>query len=492
MRPFSARSTPAESEPPVHKLIRMFQSETAEIRELPGPVRARIAVTLIAAMFAALVLIACFYQVDRVVTSTFGQLVTSDPTIVVQALDPSIIKTIDVKEGERVKAGHVLATLDPTFAAADVNTLRLQLSSLKAEIARCEAELANRPFTYEGDDQPGGKQYAALQKAFFDQRKSQFDSQVEAYDELIAQNKATMARLKEDQNLYSYREKANKEIEDIRAAEAAHEWGSRLLLLQQTDLKLEVQRLLEADQNSLIETQHQLDATTATRAAFVQQWWAQTTQELINARNQRDSAQEQLDKAAKHQELVTLQAPEDAIVLRVADLSVGSILQQGQSFIELAPLRSPIEAEVYVMPRDVGFIRHGDNAVIKLDEYYYIEHGYLTGKVEWISAGTFTASQITTAGAIGAAGTSPGGSSALSSGSNPTSAPDTSLSQLNGPYYKARIRISKIELKDVPEDFTLTPGMTLEADVSVGTRSLFWYLMRGAARGVGESMREPK
>lgn len=483
--PFIRPKAPAD----IDRLIVMFQSESAEIRGTPSPRRTHVTIHLLTAMLVVLVAATIFYPIDRVVTSTFGQLVTTDPTIVLQALDPSIIKTIDVKEGERVKAGQRLATLDPTFAAADVDTLRLQLSSLKAEIARCEAELADKPFHYTPDNEPGAKQYAALQQSYYDQRKSQFDSQVHAYDELIAQNKATIQRLRADQDFYGNRDKVNKEVENIRSAEAAHEWGSRLLLLQQTDLRLEVERYQEADRNSLVETQHQLDATVLTRTAFVQQWQAQTSQELINARNARDSAQEQLDKALKHKDLVTLEAPQDAVVLHLADLSVGSILQQGQTLVELAPIHSPIEAEVYVLPRDIGFIRVGDETTIKLDPYNFIEHGWLVGKVEWISAGTFTAAQMATGGSIPIAGTSPSDSS--TSGPGGTTNGSSPPIQLNTPLYKARIAITRIELKNVPEDFQLLPGTTLSADIHDGTRSLFWFLVRGIVRTFDESMREP-
>ena len=479
----------ARREPSPDQVIRAFQSETAEIRERPGPVRAHLAVLLLAGMFVSLIVVTIFYPMDRVVNSAFGQLVTTDPTIVVQALDPSIVKSIDVEEGDRVKAGQQLATLDPTFAAADVNTLRLQLSSLKAEIARCEAELNNQPFNYEADDEPGAKQYASLQRAYYDQRKTQFNSQVHAYDELIAQNKATLVRLQTDQSFYNDREQVNKEEEDIWDSLASHEWGSRIQLLQSKDLRLEVSRFQEVDRNSIVETQHQLDATVSTREAFIQQWWAQTSQELINARNQRDAAQEQLEKASKHQDLVSLQAPEDAIVLRLDPISVGSILQPGQELFQLAPLRSPVEAEIYVSPQDIGFIRVGDETTVKLEPYNFVEHGWLDGKVEWISAGTFTASQTSTGGSIPAAGTSPAGSA--SSGGAGAPSQSNPLSQLNGPFYKARISITKIDLKEVPPDFQLLPGTTLTADIHVGTRSLFWYLARGIVRTYDESMREP-
>ena len=63
---------------------------------------------------------------------------------VFQALDPSIIKSIDVKEGDIVGAGQLLATLDPTFAAADVEQLKQQIASLKAQVVRATAEQKQR------------------------------------------------------------------------------------------------------------------------------------------------------------------------------------------------------------------------------------------------------------------------------------------------------------------------------------------------------------
>ena len=59
------------------------------------------------------------------------------------------------------------------------------------------------------------------------------------------------------------------------------------------------------------------------------------------------------------------------------------------------------------------------------------------------------------------------------------------------PYYKGRISISKVELTNVPSDFRLMPGTTLTADIHVGVRSAFLYLVTGLVRGYSEAMREP-
>ena len=83
------------------------------------------------------------------VNSSAGKIVTKTELInVFQALDPSLIKSIDVREGDQVEAGQLFATLDQTFAKADAKQLKLQIASLEAQNARDEAELANKPLVF--------------------------------------------------------------------------------------------------------------------------------------------------------------------------------------------------------------------------------------------------------------------------------------------------------------------------------------------------------
>jgi hemolysin D len=165
------RFAPAQQRnPSPDALIRVFQSETGEVREDPEPAQLRWTLYGLAVLLAAMLAVSVFMQMDRVITSSAGQIVTTEPTIVLQALDASIIKSLDMQEGERVKRGQLLATLDPTFASADVSAATLQIASLEAQIARTEAELAHRSF-----DPPAGTTpeaaYMALQKAYYVQRK---------------------------------------------------------------------------------------------------------------------------------------------------------------------------------------------------------------------------------------------------------------------------------------------------------------------------------
>ena len=458
MRSFRSDPTPRSNAAP-DKVVRLFQSETAEIVEAPEPAGVRITFHVLGLFLITLIVLSLVTRLDRVVSSSSGTIVTTQPTSVVQALDAAIIKKISVRDGERVKAGDELATLDPTFAAADVEALKLQIASLDAQVARCEAELAGRPYEPKPTANAAENRYAELQKALYSQRKAQLEGQVRAYDEQIRQYTAAVTKYQYSEWRYKDRAKLAQEVEQMRATLAAAQVGSRLALLASTDQKTEILRNVEFDHNSLIEAQHQVEATTATRNAFAQQWLAQTSQDLVTARNQRDAALQQLEKATRHQDLVRLTAPEDAVVLQMAKLSVGSVLKGGEALLYLAPLNSPVEAEARISPQDIGFVRVGDTVKLKLDAFNFIEHGMVLGTVRWISEGAFTVDD-----------------------SNNTAVP---------PYYKVRVALTDTNLRNVPSSFRLIPGMSLAADIHIGTRSVLMYVISGAVRGAQEAMREP-
>ena len=142
------------------------------------------AVLTLIAMVAALFGFTPFVDIDRIVTSTSRTIVATEALNTVQALDPSIIKTIDVREGDVVQQGQLLATLDPTFAAADVDQLRQQLAGLDAQIARAEAEQAGTAYK-PAPELLSQSPYVALQLSLFEERAAQLDAQVRSFDEKI-------------------------------------------------------------------------------------------------------------------------------------------------------------------------------------------------------------------------------------------------------------------------------------------------------------------
>ena len=238
----------------------------------------------------------------------------------------------------------------------------------------------------------------------------------------------------------------------MRATLAEHGTGSQLNMFLAQDTRLELLRTIDNTHNSLLEAQHQLDSIKADRKAFIEQWNASLSQDLVTTQNSLDGATSSYDKAMKHQDLVRWTAAEPSVVLTLAKLSIGSVLKPGDPFITLMPLDTRLEAEIKIASRDVGFIRPGDNCVMKVDAFNFSEHGTaVEGKVRWVSEGAFTTGDD----------------------GQPIDA-----------YYKARCSVDGTNFKDVPKNFRLIPGMTLTGDVNVGTRSVGMYLLGGMLKGI--------
>lgn len=371
-------------------VIQQFQSEADAINEAPQPKWARITIAVLTGLFLSVVAIMCLTKMDRVVTSVSGKMVSMELTNLFQALDPSIIKSIDVREGDEVVKGQLLATLDPTFAAADVKQLKQQAADLRAQIERDEAQLNKRPFVFPQQADSEAPRSVAEQKEFYNQQVAQYKAQINSFDAKINQTQATIKKYEADASRYQQREQIARQIEDMRATLAAHGTGSQYNLLISQDQRVDLLRTIEFDHSSLVELQHTLASIMADRDAFIQQWSTQLSQDLATARGTLDTTQASLEKALRHRDLVRFIAAEDSVVLTVATVSVGSVLKEGDTLFTLIPMNAPVEAEIRVASRDVGFVRAGDRCVLKIDAFNYMEHGTAEGSVRWISDNAFT------------------------------------------------------------------------------------------------------
>lgn len=441
-------------QPDPRRQLVAFRSEADALGMEGEPRTARLTLFILAGALAAGLGLASQATIDRVVSGT-GQLVTREPTVVVQSLNRAIIKSLHVREGDRVRAGDVLATLDPTFTEADVAQLEVQIESFDAEIARLEAELAEQPL-------PEGlsPRYAELQRNLMLQRRAQRAEELRSLEARIAQLEATTAKHGADQRRYAERAKIMKEVEGMRQQLADKQYGSRLQLLQAIDQRMELARQAELEANSLVEARHQLETARAERAAFNEQWRTEIRSSLVERRTARDGAAEQLAKARKNHDLVTLKAPADAIVLNAAKLSVGSVLTEATPLFTLVPTDAPIEAEVSIDARDIGHIRPDDAVIVKLESFNYMQHGFAEGRVRVVSEDAFTTKA------------------------------DDSRAPVR-PYYRALVTVDRAALHDVPNGFRLIPGMPVTADIKIGTRNVLTYVAHGLTRSFREGMREP-
>ncbi len=456
-----------QDEAEAERAINDFQSDTAEIENQPEPALTRVTLYATTLLIVTAIVWASVSRIDRVVSAT-GRLVSTETPIIIQPFDTAILKSVNVRAGDIVKAGQVLATIDPTFAQSDIGQLTVRLKTAEAGISRLEAELAGETYKPPAD-LPA--EVALGQLGLWRNRQAQFSAQVQSFDERIARTRAVMTNSQiEVTNLTAQLQKW-KEIEDIRTTLAASQVGSKLNALAATANRLDIERNLSTAKSTEQQSRHELDDLKAQREAFIQQWKNTVAQELIQQRTERDVLAEQMAKARKREELVTLTAPVDAVVLEVANRSVNSVAQAAEPLFTLVPINAPLEAVVQIDGREIGFIREGDPVALKFDTYNYLEHGAAEGVVRTISDDSFSVEDRT--GGITKANANSG-----------AAAP-------KGLFYRAHIKLTSVNLRNVPEGFRLVPGLPLTADVKIGNRTIMAYFLKPLLGSINESMREP-
>jgi hemolysin D len=449
---------------PTLPVILEFQSPSTAIINYPVPQRAQYTAWLVTSMFVACVVTMGVIKVDQVVTAQ-AKVVSKSPTLVVQPMETSIVREIDVREGEAVHAGQVLARLDPTFAAADLGADAGQVANYQAQVERMQAEVQDKPFTYAGLD-PN----LSLQAAIYAQRKSQYDFTLEDYKQKADSLIQAIARANSDAAGYRDRLQVAQSVEQMRRDLERLQVGSRLNTLAAVDNRAEMARSLANSQEQALGAQRDLGSMLAQRDSFIQQWHADVADKLAEAVTQLTTARQSLEKDQLRRQLVELRAGRDATVLTVAKVSVGSVLQSGQQFITLVPSDAPLEVEANILGSDDGYVHVGDSVALKFDTFPFTQYGMAYGTVRIISADSFTA---------------------VDDERNPTSSLPISQQAGMQPFYRARVTIDRIALHDVPSGFRLMPGMPVTADVKVGKRTVLEYLLERILPITKEGMREP-
>lgn len=433
-------------------LLEFLPDAKAIERRLPGEGSRATLYALFALIVVAMVW-ATFSQLDRVVTGR-GRLVTPLANLVVQPLEPSVLKTINVRLGQVVRKGDILATLDPTFTSADAGQLTIRAETLDARTRRLEMELGGGAA---GATRPAKGDKLRQEMNVLVERRAAYEARMRQFGEQIAKLQASAVTNQQEQKALGERLRQLSEIEEMYKKLEADKFGSRALVLQAAEKRLEVERDYTVARNREAEIRREIAAAEAERTTFTRAYRQRAEEELSDTRQQRDEASQQLTKAKRREQLINLTAPEDAVVLEIGKKSVGSVVKDGEQLFVLVPLNAVLEAEVEISPADVGELRVGDPVRIKVDAFPFQKHGVLEGKLMTVGAD-----------ALG----------------RQTAGGDTNY------YYVARVALEKTDLKLLPASARIFPGMTIQGELVVGRRTVLSYFLYPIIRVLDESLRE--
>ena len=434
---------------------------------LTAPPKQRLVVWLMVGLVAFAVVALAILKVDIVVSAN-GKIVTRDSEIVIQPVEMSVVRSVAVKMGQHVKAGDVLATLDPTFTKADQDELTAKLRTLDATFNRIDAEVAGRVY-----DPPNPDPDELTQRDVFRKRHDEYIAKLGAAEHKVEQAKSDLASHQaEAKSLQEQIQLAN-QAQDIYQQLVAKDLASKLKLLDASQRLVDAKSRLETNLGEQQKLREQIAGAEADRDGFVQEWQRKLVEDMAQTRSDRDAAAARLSKAQLRHDLDVMTAPEDATVLDVAPRPRGSVLKEAETLMRLVPTADPLVVEVQVDTRDVARLHLGDRATIKMEALPWQQFGLAYAELKALTPDTLS------------------DDNARETGAESTS-PELKTQTKQSPiHYRARMELRETRFRNLPDGFTLRPGMRVVADIKVGRRPILDYVLNPITRVLNESLREP-
>jgi hemolysin D len=434
---------------------------------LTAPPKQRVVLWLMVCLVAFVASALAILKVDIVVSAN-GKITTGDKEIVIQPVETSVVRSIAVKMGQQVKAGDVLATLDPTFTEADRDELTAKLRTLNATFDRQDAEISGRVYD-PSDPNPD----EATQRDVFRKRHDEYAAKLGAAVHKVEQARSDLAaHLVEAKSLQDMIRFASQE-EDIYQQLVAKDLASKVKLLDASQHRVDAQARLDTNLGEQQKLKEQIAGAEADRDSFVQEWQRKLSEDMAQTRSDRAATAARLSKAQLRRQLTVMRASEDATVLEVAPRPAGSVLKEADTLMRLVPSNAPLLFEVQVDTRDVARLHLGDRATIKLEALPWQQFGLAYAELVALTPDTLTDDNSRETG-------------------EEASSPELKTQAKQGPvHYRARLELRETRFRNLPDGFALRPGMRVVADIKVGHRTILSYLLNPITRVINESLREP-
>ncbi|GLQ07190.1 HlyD family type I secretion periplasmic adaptor subunit [Sneathiella chinensis] len=381
-----------------------------------------------------------------------GEVVPQDHVKVVQHLEGGIIQKIHVREGSRVEQGAPLMQLDLAVNAINEEALKIQLESLRIKRARLIAESEGAAPVYPASYLPGIGAVLEAEKKTYASRMAQLEAKRKIMEEIATQKALDVeqlqlkyAALKSDLAVSRRKFAMSRELLDANLTPK----------IEHLQLEIELTRL-EGELKSLKPALPRAEAAAKEARERVREeelgFRRMAFDELGATEREIARLKELLVTAGEQVTRTTIRSPIDGIVKNLRINTVGGIVRPGDAVMDIVPSSDKLVVEARLNPADRGFVRVGQEAMVKLTSYDYFTYGGLKGKVANIAA-------------------------------------DASSDENGNPYFKVIVETDEVQGPD-QGGFLVTPGMQALVDIHTGRKPVIDYLLQPVLKLRHESFRE--
>lgn len=314
--------------------------------DLPRPHGSRLGIAIIVTGLLVLLIWAAFSKIDQV-TRASARVIAAERTQVIQTPDAGVVTKLHVREGDVVKTGQLLVTLEKERAQAAVDDSKAKVAALRITVSRLQAEVYGKPLRFESD--------------------------LLVYSDYI----------RNQTDLYNRRQTAfNGDI------------GSLQRMLKIADRELQINSRLVATFDVSVAEVLRLERAAADISAQItnrrNKYFQDSQTEMTKAQEDLNTQQELLRDRIQVLDHTELLSPANGIVNNIRATTLGAVLRAGDTVLEISPTDGDLIAEAKVNPSDIAFVEVGQTAFVKLDAYDSSIFGALTGRVTYVSPDSLT------------------------------------------------------------------------------------------------------
>ena len=435
-----------------------FAPEIIRAQHQPPSPLPRVVLYALLALFGIMLVWAFAGRLD-VVAVAQGKLVPQSFLKIVQPAESGIVREILVREGDEVKEGQVLVRMDTRLSEADSKTLEVELHRRRLQLSRIDAELAGAPM----------KRLAGDPADVYAQTEAQFRARRQAYLDALGTEQATLLKAQHDlQGANEIQSKLQKSVPihkdqaDSWNKLAKEGFAGRLLALERQRTYIESEQDLKAQTQNVASLKAIISQSEKRVAQITSNYRQQLQNERVEAEGVYHKLQQDWDKQQHRNSLLELKAPQAGLVKDLATHTPGTVVAPGTILLTLVPQDEPLVAEVWVGNIDAGFVQDNQKARIKLAAYPFQKYGMLDGVVKQISADS----------------------------QEKADANGQPVKALQEAAYRALISLNSGHLESRGQRLRLVPGMLVNAEIHLGTRSVLEYLLSPVQKVAHEAGRE--
>lgn len=431
---------------------REFLPAALEIMETPPRPLGRILAVVIGAFFVIAIVWAALSPIDIVAVAD-GKVVPTGQIKVVQPFQSGVVNAINVREGIRVDQGDILIELDATEAETNRQRVELDLARAELDHAIAIALLSHDPGSTFVAPQEIDVELVRFAEASIHERWQNFQSSLaentSEYQRLEstivalqAQEQAGIETLNEVDALYASLEK----LDAVGLSTNSQIANMRLQLISN---KSQLQNLTQ----SIAQAELELIGNAAQRRRITSSFMAEVNGQLTDARQAILVATQELERLREREDLYFLKAPVSGTVNEILVHTIGAVVSPSERLLTIVPDDVQMEIEANLENKDIGFIRVGQVAEIKLEAFPFTRFGVLDAEVIHIS-------------------------------------PDAVIDPNRGPLFAIRVAPDRSAIISGDTQIRLGPGMRATAEIKTGKRTVLEFFLTPLLRYRDEAIRE--